>query len=127
MLPCLATKARTAICTPHVPKISPAGVLMKPVARRHPNRIGVLAFSTGGANPEVKISIEGMMCDGCSSRIEKVLKGMEAVKTVNVSLEGKVAVVQLSKEAGNSTEAQAAAAAVVDVINSLGFEARLQQ
>ncbi|GLI64243.1 hypothetical protein VaNZ11_007442 [Volvox africanus] len=127
MLPCLATKARTAICTPHVPNISPAGAPVKRVVRRHPNRMGVLAFSTGGANPEVKISIEGMMCDGCSSRIEKVLKGMDAVEAVNVSLEGKVAVVQLAKKACNSTEAQAAAASVVDLINSLGFEARLQQ
>ncbi|GIL78724.1 hypothetical protein Vretimale_374 [Volvox reticuliferus] len=126
MLSCTATKARTALSTRHVPKLSSAGSLTKPVVLRHPSRMRVLAFSTGGANPEVKISIEGMMCDGCSSRIEKVLKGMEAVKAVNVSLEGKVAVVQLAKEAGNSTEAQAAAA-VVDVINSLGFEARLQQ
>ncbi|EFJ48815.1 hypothetical protein VOLCADRAFT_90457 [Volvox carteri f. nagariensis] len=86
-----------------------------------------MLLSTGGAKPELKINIEGMMCDGCSSRIETVLKGMEAVKTVNVSLEGKVAVVQLAKGATDSTEAQAAAAALVDTINSLGFEAKLQQ
>ncbi|KXZ51429.1 hypothetical protein GPECTOR_12g391 [Gonium pectorale] len=81
----------------------------------------------GADGAEVKISIEGMMCDGCSSRIEKVLKGMESVKNVNVSLEGKVATIQLAKEAAGSPEAVAAAAALVDTINSIGFDAKLSQ
>ncbi|KAG2423738.1 hypothetical protein HXX76_015127 [Chlamydomonas incerta] len=74
---------------------------------------------------EVKIAIEGMMCDGCSGRIEKVLKGMETVKSVKVDLEGKSATVELAKGDAASAEAKTAASALVDTINSLGFEAKL--
>lgn len=62
------------------------------------------------------------MCDGCSSRIEKVLKGMDTVAEVKVSLEGKSATIKLAKP-----EDAAAAAALVDTINSIGFEAKLSQ
>eukprot|EP00198_Chlamydomonas_reinhardtii_P011611 XP_001700948.1 metal homeostasis factor-related protein [Chlamydomonas reinhardtii] len=68
-----------------------------------------------------------MMCDGCSGRIEKVLKGMETVKSVVVSLEGKSATVELSQADAASAQAKAAAAELVDTINSLGFEAKLAQ
>ncbi|PNH05573.1 hypothetical protein TSOC_008136 [Tetrabaena socialis] len=88
-------------------------------------RRSTVAKSSGGSAAEVKIAIEGMMCDGCSSRIETVLKGMEAVKGVNVSLEGKVATVELAAGPADSAEAKAAVTVLVDAINGLGFEAKL--
>ncbi|GLC38527.1 hypothetical protein PLESTB_001736200 [Pleodorina starrii] len=127
MMLSIAAKAPTALAARRGARHVPVSYTVQRGLVGFRGRSPVSVCSTGGDNPELKIGIEGMMCDGCSSRIEKVLKGMESVKTVSVSLEGKVAVVGLAKEAANSAEAQAAAAALVDTINSLGFEAKLQQ
>lgn len=44
------------------------------------------------------IHIEGMSCGHCSARVQKALEGMDGVTSVEVSLEAKQAVVELSKE-----------------------------
>ncbi len=56
-----------ATCPTHLPPLPPT-CLTHYLWPRH-----YVGPAPAGA-PEVKIAIEGMMCDGCSSRIEKVLK-----------------------------------------------------
>ena len=43
------------------------------------------------------LSIEGMMCGHCQAHVEKALKAMDGVTSVEVSLENKNATVELSK------------------------------
>lgn len=40
---------------------------------------------------KVEIKIEGMHCEGCSTRLTKVLKLVDGVKNAEVSLENKLA------------------------------------
>ncbi len=47
------------------------------------------------------IFIEGMSCGHCSKRVEEVLKSVNGVKSVSVSLEEKKAEVVLKKEISN--------------------------
>ncbi len=54
------------------------------------------------------LSIEGMMCSHCTGRVEKALKGVDGVESVEVSLEEKNAVVR----AAESVDAAALKAAV---------------
>ena len=42
--------------------------------------------------------IEGMMCGHCTGRVEKALSAIDGVDRVEMSLEGKSAVLSLSKE-----------------------------
>ena len=44
------------------------------------------------------LSIEGMMCGHCQAHVEKALKAMDGVTSVEVSLENKNATVELSKD-----------------------------
>ena len=44
------------------------------------------------------LSIEGMMCGHCQAHVEKALKAMDSVTSVEVSLENKNATVELSKD-----------------------------
>ncbi len=46
-----------------------------------------------------RISIEGMMCDHCTSRVQKELQGTRGVLSAEVSLEDKCAVVEVGKHA----------------------------
>ena len=43
------------------------------------------------------LSIEGMMCSHCTGRVEKALKGVDGVESVEVSLEEKNAVVRAAE------------------------------
>ncbi|KAG2491209.1 hypothetical protein HYH03_010419 [Edaphochlamys debaryana] len=90
-----------------------------------PSRRGrsLVAGCVASASGEVKIAIEGMMCDGCTSRVEKVLKGVEGVKAVAVSLESKSATVQMASGASDAKQA----ASLVDLVNSIGFDAKLSK
>ena len=45
-----------------------------------------------------KLIIEGMSCGHCVSHVEEALKEVDGVTTVNVSLEGKNAVIEASNE-----------------------------
>lgn len=42
---------------------------------------------------EIKLNIKGMHCEGCSSRLERILKNLEGVKDASVSLENKSAMI----------------------------------
>ncbi len=63
---------------------------------------------------KVELKISGMHCNGCSSRLEKVLNGMESVKA-EVSFENKNAIVEYDEERVNIDE-------IEDAINDAGFE-----
>ena len=60
------------------------------------------------------LSIEGMMCGHCQAHVEKALKAMDGVTSVEVSLENKNATVELSKDISD-TEFKA-------VIEDAGYE-----
>lgn len=46
----------------------------------------------------VKLSVEGMHCEGCSKRLENMLNELEGVESANVSLEEKTADVNYNEE-----------------------------
>lgn len=48
-----------------------------------------------------QISIEGMMCGHCVSHVEKALIALDGVKSVNVSLENKLAEIECEKQVTN--------------------------
>eukprot|EP00879_Flechtneria_rotunda_P008619 GHRR01009032.1.p1 GENE.GHRR01009032.1~~GHRR01009032.1.p1 ORF type:complete len:182 (+),score=40.98 GHRR01009032.1:244-789(+) len=70
---------------------------------------------------ELEVKVEGMVCGGCSSRVEEALKGMHHVKAVQVDLESKLATVQV--EARSLIDAMNMLPKFVDTIKELGFEA----
>ena len=43
---------------------------------------------------KIEIQIEGMHCEGCSSRLAKVLNHVEGVKSAEVSLQNKLAQIE---------------------------------
>ena len=50
----------------------------------------------GGTNMKKVITVEGMMCQHCTGRVQKALEGVEGVTSVAMSLEDKTATVELS-------------------------------
>ena len=62
--------------------------------------------------PEQVLPVEGMTCGGCASRLERVLRKVEGVEAVTISLEGKSAALQ----------GTASRAALVAAIEGAGFE-----
>ncbi len=60
----------------------------------------------------ITISIKGMMCAHCQARVEKALKAVEGVSSVNVDLEGGKATV----------EGTAAAEALKQAVVDAGYE-----
>lgn len=65
---------------------------------------------------EVKLNIEGMHCEGCSTRLQRVLNNQDGVEEAKVSLENKEAVIKYDENQVNVEELKEA---VVDA----GFEA----
>ena len=63
------------------------------------------------------LNVNGMMCPKCVARVEKALNGIEGVQKVEVSLEGKNAVV----DCGDDLDAQE----LVDAVTKAGYEAAL--
>ena len=59
------------------------------------------------------IYIEGMQCEHCASRVEKALSLIDNVLEVNVSLEGKKAVIRTEKEIDNNK--------IIEAIEDIGF------
>ena len=45
-----------------------------------------------------ELKIEGMHCEGCSNRLEKVLNNLEGVSTASVSLEDKKANIEFNED-----------------------------
>ena len=60
-----------------------------------------------------EISIDGMMCDNCRARVEKVLNQIDGIEDVKVSLENKNAIIKTNKEIDNSI--------IVEAIEDIGF------
>lgn len=60
-----------------------------------------------------EISIDGMMCDHCKARVEKVLNSIDGIEDVKVSLENKNAIIKTNKEIDNSI--------IVEAIEDIGF------
>lgn len=71
---------------------------------------------------EVDISVTGMMCDGCTSRIEEELGKMDSVASVKADLETNTVCVGLSVD--NFQDAASIMEKLVDEINGMGFEAK---
>jgi|GEM_PF-648906 len=58
--------------------------------------IGSVAFGQEKKTHVVDLSIEGMSCESCASKIDKALKGVEGVKDVSVNVEKGTASVVLA-------------------------------
>lgn len=60
------------------------------------------------------IYIEGMQCEHCKARVEKVLKELKGVTKVDVSLEDKNAIIEADVSLDN--------AIIKEAIEDIGFE-----
>jgi len=67
------------------------------------------------------LQVEGMVCDGCSSRVLEALQKLSGVKNVDVDLETGLATVYL--EAETQIDAFNALPHMIQTVNELGFEA----
>ena len=65
---------------------------------------------------KVKLNITGMHCEGCSTRLQKVLNNQDGVENATVSLENKEAVVKFD-------ESQTNIDALKEAVEDAGFEA----
>ena len=61
-----------------------------------------------------KITIVGMTCGHCSGRVKKALEEMEGVTEVTVDLQGKNAVITLSKEVEDGL--------IKEIIDDVGYD-----
>lgn len=67
---------------------------------------------------EVFIKVEGMMCDGCKSAVEKACKGRSGVQNVKVDLQAGTAAVTYDETAVSAEGLRAA-------IEEIGYDAAL--
>lgn len=65
---------------------------------------------------EIVLNIEGMKCEGCSSRLTKLLENIDGITSVNVSLEDKRAELEIDENEISIEE-------IKDEISEAGFEA----
>lgn len=47
---------------------------------------------------EIKLKIEGMHCEGCSNRLEKILNNVDGVESAKVSLKEKLADIKYNEK-----------------------------
>lgn len=47
---------------------------------------------------EIKLRIEGMHCEGCSNRLEKILNNVDGVESAKVSLKEKLADIKYNEK-----------------------------
>lgn len=71
---------------------------------------------------EVDIAVDGMVCDGCTSRVEEGLEKMDIVESAKADLEAKKVTVALTAESFG--EAAQQLERVVEAVNDMGFEAK---
>ena len=64
---------------------------------------------------EISLKIEGMHCNGCSARLEKVLNNFDGVKNAKVSFEDKQAVI-------NFDESKTSIENIKEAIEDAGFK-----
>ena len=70
------------------------------------------------AGKKIALSIKGMTCESCSSRVEKALAAVDCVSDVHVNLKAATASVQCSDANGRTDK-------LVEAVEKLGFEARV--
>lgn len=66
---------------------------------------------------KIIINIEGMHCEGCVNRIEKILNSNDEIKKAKVDLSSKTAEIEYN----NLTEE-----AIIEMIENAGFEAKVK-
>ena len=71
---------------------------------------------------QIDIAVSGMMCDGCTSRIEEELGKKDSVTSVHADLDNGMVTVTVSVE--NFGDAAQCMESLVHDINEMGFEAR---
>jgi copper chaperone CopZ len=59
-------------------------------------------------NKEIKLSVSGMSCDGCSSRVQRALENVKGVKSAHVDLKGASATVEVAADGPTAEELAAA-------------------
>lgn len=64
----------------------------------------------------IELKIEGMHCTGCSTRLEKVLNGLDGVSNASVNLETKNAVIEFDSSKITLEE-------IKETIEDAGFKA----
>ena len=64
----------------------------------------------------IELKIEGMHCTGCSTRLEKVLNGLDGVNNASVNLEAKNAVIEFDSNKITLEE-------IKETIEDAGFKA----
>ena len=64
----------------------------------------------------IELKIEGMHCTGCSTRLEKVLNGLDGVNNASVNLEAKNAVIEFDSSKITLEE-------IKETIEDAGFKA----
>lgn len=65
---------------------------------------------------EIILNIEGMHCEGCSNRLRKVLENLDGIISVSISLEDKIAELEID-------ETEISIEEIKDEISEAGFEA----
>lgn len=70
---------------------------------------------------ELEIKVEGMVCGNCSARVAEALKKVDKVKSVDVSLETKMASIVVL--APSQLDALTVLTKLVGTVKDLGFEA----
>lgn len=71
---------------------------------------------------ELQLKVEGMVCDGCSSRVLEALQALSGVKSVSVDLEKGVATVEVA--AASQTDAFNEVPRLIACVTDLGFDAQ---
>ena len=64
----------------------------------------------------LRMKVEGMRCEKCASRLQKLLKGTKGVKSVTVDFESKSAVVEIDQDRVSKEE-------IVATVEEAGFKA----
>lgn len=67
----------------------------------------------------VKLTVRGMHCSGCVSRVESALTDVEGVRRVKVSLDDEEATVEADEDAGGES--------LVRAVKEAGYEASLNE
>lgn len=68
----------------------------------------------------IELIIDGMHCEGCSNRLERVLNNLEGIKIASVTFESKIAKVEFDEEKIKQQE-------IKEAIIDAGFEINLEK
>lgn len=76
--------------------------------------------SASGKAARLSLGVEGMVCENCSNRLEKVLRGTRGVRSASVNLKDKTAVVEIDPAVASEKE-------IVEVVTEAGFSATIKK